>query len=290
MGLSAKNDAVFPATITDGGRELGLTRVVWSSAKETGRKASYAVIYSFGDQVQGVKAPSAIRALYFDRDTDTNVLARLSLIRQIATPSAPSTQTERFFHVSTDASAYPLFAGARLPYSATAPVTSGPGVSDALLASMYYDPALYSVAGAVWDGPKTDKAGVYGRWAVYMLRRTGTEYSAIYGANVSLPDVRVYDGVAYYSADATAVAAAKRADTPTATITAPGHLAPPRRPNQPRHEIWPFVAAAAGALAASGLVVFWYRRRRKKLAESEDSDDEFASDEYHDPDAEGERR
>jgi len=117
-GLSNENDSVFPSTIVEGGRELGRTRVVWSSAKETGRKASYAVTYSFGDQVQGVKAPPRIRALYFDRTTDTNLLATLSFIRQMSQVSEPVTETERFFHVSTNATSYPLFAGACLPFSA----------------------------------------------------------------------------------------------------------------------------------------------------------------------------
>jgi len=117
-GLSAENDSVFPATIVEGGRELGRTRVVWSSAKETGRKATYAVTYSFGDQVQGVKAPPRIRALYFDRTTGTNLLATLSFIRQMTEAADPATETERFFHVSTNATSYPLFAGACLPFSA----------------------------------------------------------------------------------------------------------------------------------------------------------------------------
>ena len=282
-GLSARSDSVFPATIVEGGRELGRTRIVWSTAKESGRKASYAVTYSFGSQVQGVKAPAKIRALYYDRVTQTNVLAMLSFIRQTATPSTPISQTERFFHVSTDATSYPLFAGARLPFSAAIPTFAGGGVSDALLASMYYDPSLYSIIGAAWDGPKIDNDGEYARWAVYSLRRTGTTYSAIYGANVALPDARVYNGVAYYSADPAVVAAAHEATpAPDATGTPPAPRPTPRKPSQPPPGIWPYVAAAAGTLAAAGLVVFWYKRRKKRPA---DAEDEFAPDEYHDPDA-----
>ena len=56
----------------------------------------------------------------------------------------------------------------------------------------------------------------------------------------------------------------------------------PRKPSQPPPGIWPYVAAAAGTLAAAALVVFWYKRRKKRPA---DAEDEFAPDEYHDPDA-----
>jgi hypothetical protein len=118
---------------------------------------------------------------------------------------------------------------------------------------------------------------------VYSLRRTGTTYSAIYGANVALPDARVYNGVAYYSADPAVVAAAHEATpAPDATGTPPAPRPTPRKPSQPPPRIWPYVAAAAGTLAAAGLVVFWYKRRKKRPA---DAEDEFAPDEYHDPDA-----
>lgn len=263
-GLPAENPAVFPATIVEGGREFGLTRVAWSAARETERKASYAVTYAFGAQVQGVKAPSKARALYYDRATNTNVLAPLSRIRQASHKTAPAADTERFFHVSTEANAYPLFAGIRLPYSAKRPVITGAGVNDALLASMYYDPAVYSIIASRWDGPKTSNGGQYGRWAVYTLHRTTTSYSAIYAANVSLPDVRVFDGVAYYSADATAVAAAKASETQTATTGPKPDSANHERAVDPR-SLWPFAAAAA--LAATGAVVFWYRRGKKRVVE-----------------------
>jgi len=275
--LSAENNSVFPMTIVVDGRELTRTRVVWSRAKQTGRKASYAVTYSFGSQVQGVKAPPTVRALYYDRSTSTNVLARLSLIRQISQPSAPATETERFFHVSTYSDVYPLFAGARLPYAADAPGFTGEGVSDALLASMYYDTSVYSVVASRWDGPQTSNADGYGRWAVYTLRRAGTTNSAIYGGDVSLPDVRVYDGTAYYSDDATAVAAAHEASSTTTTT-------PPTKPADKPNQRWPLVVAAAAALAAGGMVAFWYKRRKKRAADDEFDcldpvrDDEFASE------------
>ena len=288
-GLSAKNDSVFPSTIIEGGRELGRTRVVWSSARETGRKASYAVTYSFGNQVQGVKAPPRIRALYFDRTTGTNLLATLSFIRQMTEVADPAMETERFFHVSTDATSYPLFAGARLAFSAKAPATTGAGVSDALLASMYYDPAVYSIVGSAWDGPETDNDGEYGRWAVYSLRRRSTDNSAIYGANVSLPDARVYDGVAYYSADPKVVAAAHEASpSPDVTITTPAHASQKHKPGESPRPIWPYVAAAAAAVASSGLVVFWYRRRKKRAADEDVDEPELSADEYHNPDAKDE--
>lgn len=282
-GLSAENNSVFPMTIVVDGRELARTRVVWSHAKQTGRKSSYAITYSFGSQVQGVKAPSAVRALYYDRTTSTNILARLSLIRQISQPSTPATETERFFHVSTYPDVYPLFAGARLPYAADAPAFTGEGVSDALLASMYYDASVYSVVASRWDGPQTSNANGYGRWAVYTLRRAGTTNSAIYGGDVSLPDVRVYDGTAYYSDDATAVAAAHEASSTTST-TPPAK--PADKPDQRPRRIWPFVVAAAAALAAAGVVAFWYKRRKKRATDDEfDGIDPVGDEEF---DSEGE--
>ncbi len=281
--LPAENNSVFPMTIVVDGRELARTRVVWSRAKQTGRKASYAITYSFGSQVQGVKAPSAVRALYYDRTTSTNILAPLSLIRQISQPSTPATETERFFHVSTYPDVYPLFAGARLRYAADAPAFTGEGVSDALLASMYYDSSVYSVVASRWDGPQTSSADGYGRWAVYTLRRVGTTNSAIYGGDVSLPDVRVYDGKAYYSDDATAVAAAHEASS-TTTTTPP--TKPADKPDQRPRQIWPFVAAAAAVLAAAGMVAFWYKRRKKRAADEEfDGIDQAGDEEF---DSEGE--
>ncbi len=289
-GLAARNDAVFPATIVEGGKELGRTRVVWSSATESGRKANYAVTYSFGNQVQGVKAPSTIRALYYDRVTNTNVLTPLAFIRQTETTSVPATETERFFHVSTHPDDYPLFKGARLPFSAAVPSTTDSDVADALLASMYYDSSIYSIVGAAWDGPMIDSGDGYGRWAVYTLRRTGTEYSAIYSANVSLPDVRVYNGVAYYSADATAVIRAKAIEPSNTTITTSAQPVPHDSAAQPPRDIWPYIAAAAAALAATGLVVFWYRRGKKRALDADEDEDDFAADESHDPGADEEGR
>ena len=281
--LPAENVSVFPMTIVVDGRELTRTRVVWSRAKQTGRKASYAVTYSFGSQVQGVKAPSAARALYYDRTTSTNILAPLSLIRQMSQPSTPATETERFFHMSTYPDVYPLFAGVRLPYTADAPAFTGEGVSDALLASMYYDSSVYSVVASRWDGPQTSSADGYGRWAIYTLRRAGTTNSAIYGGDVSLPDVRVYDGTAYYSDDATAVAAAHEVSF-TTTTTPPTR--PVDKPDQRPRQIWPFVAAVAAALAAAGMVAFWYKRRKKRAADEEfDGIDQAGDEEF---DSEGE--
>jgi hypothetical protein len=271
-GLSAKNDDVFPATVVEGGRELGRTRVVWSAAKESGRKASYAVTYSFGAQVQGVKAPPTIRALYYDRATGTNLLTALGFIRQMAGTAVAATETERFYHVSTNPDLYPLFAGERLPFDAAAPVIVGDGVSDALLASMYYDPSVYSIVGSRWDGSMVATDKQYGRWAVYTLRRKTTSVNAIYGGSVALPDVRVYDGKAYYSADASAVAAAK-ADTSTITSFTPSsHHSPRPTPNP--WPIWPLVAAAATATAGAGLVAFWYRRRKRRAVEQGDGAEE----------------
>ena len=282
-GLSSQNDSVFPATVVVDGIQYGRTRVVWSSSKLSGRKTSYAVTYSFGEQVQGVKAPSTIRALYYDRSTNTNVMARLSFIRQTSSPTAPATKAERFLHVSANPDLYPLFAGARLPFSSAAPDIAGAGVSDALLASMYYDPATYAITGSRWDGPQTVNGKQYGRWAVYTLKRTGMAYSAIYAADVRLPDTRVYDGVAHYSSDATAVAVAIQAATPTATPTATATTTPGKpAPAKPR-SIWPLVAGAAAAIAALGLVVFWYKRRKKRF--DDEDDEEFDEDAFHDPDA-----
>ena len=236
--------------------------------RQTGRKASYAVTYSFGAQVQGVKAPSKVRALYYDRATSTNVLAPLSFIRQSSHKTAPAAETERFFHVSTDANAYPLFAASACRTRRRDRSSRASGVKDALLASMYYDPAVYSIVASRWDGPKTVKGGQYGRWAVYTLHRTTTSYSAIYAANVSLPDVRVYDGVAYYSADATAVAVAKASEAQTGT-SAPTPEDGTHRPTLDPRALWPFAAAAA--LAATGAVVFWYRRGKKRVVEEGDA-------------------
>jgi len=284
--LPTENNSVFPMTIVVDGRELARTRVVWSRAKQTGRKASYAITYSFGSQVQGVKAPSAVRALYYDRTTSTNILAPLSLIRQMSQPSTPATETERFFHVSTYPDVYPLFAGVRLQYAADTPVLTGEGVREALLASMYYDSSVYSVVASRWDGPQTSSADGYGRWAVYTLRRAGTTNSAIYGGDVSLPDVRVYDGTAYYSDDATAVAAAHEASSTTTTTTTTPPTEPADKPDQRPSRIWPLVAAAAAALAAAGIVAFWYKRRKKRATDDEfDGIDPVGDEEF---DSEGE--
>ncbi len=285
-GLARASDSVFPETVVQGGQVFGRTRVKWSSAKEPGRSASYAVAYSWGQQVQGVKAPAYVRALYFDRATQTNVLARLSFIRQTSVASASDLETERFFHVSTEASAYPLFAGKEEPFFSATPVITGPGVSDALLSSMYYDPTLFTIVSATWDGPQTQTAKSFGRWAVYTLRRTGMTYSAIYGADVSLPDVRVFDGVAYYSSEATSVAEAKRAETPTPTVTTtPTVQGVPFKPRPKPRNMWPYVAGAAAAVAALGMVVFWYKRRKKRADGEDDEQEEFDAHEFHDPDA-----
>ena len=148
---------------------------------------------------------------------------------------------------------------------------------------MYYDASVYSVVASRWDGPQTSSADGYGRWAVYALRRAGTTNSAIYGGDVSLPDVRVYDGKAYYSDDATAVAAAHKASSTTSTT-------PPTKPaDKPDHgpsRIWPFAVAAAAALAAAGMVAFWYKRRKKRATDDESDGIEHVRNEEFDTEGE----
>lgn len=271
VGVVAPDDALFPASVETSGTVYMLDGIEWTERVVTGRSAYHEVEYDFGAQVGRVDPPEELEAVYYDSITDVEVASTLGYLRLVsAGASTRGREDEVFVHTSYDTAAYEVSPGVSARFDAPTPLIAGEAVSRALLEALHYDPAVYRIVDAVWNGPARTEGAKTVREASYTVERSAEAQRAVYGGDVALPDTLVYDGVATYRPP-TAVESVRQTAKKTAETAA-----------EDPASLLPFIAAGAvTGTSILGAVVFWRRRRRRAPgdeAESEPDDTEMEAD------------
>lgn len=261
IGVAEPDDALFASSVEESGTVYVLDMIEWTERFERDRSVWHEVEYDFGAQVGQVEPPATLAALYHDGVTGVTVDASLRFERLVsAGASTRGREIEVFVHTSYDTAAYELAPGVSVRFDAPTPQISGVEVSRALLEALHYDPAVYRLVEASWTGPARKAGDKTVREASYTVERVAEVQRAVYGGDVALPDVLVYDGIATYRAPTAAEVVKKGAAEVVETVVDdPASLVP-----------W-IVAGGVAATTALGAIVYWRRRRRRELDEDDTS-------------------
>ncbi len=261
IGVAEPDDALFASSVEESGTAYVLDMIEWTERFERDRSVWHEVEYDFGAQVGQVEPPATLAALYHDKVTRVTVDASLRFERLVsAGASTRGREIEVFVHTSYDTAAYELAPGVSVRFDAPTPQISGVEVSRALLEALHYDPAVYRPVEASWTGLARKDGDKTVREASYTVERVAEFQRAVYGGDVVLPDVLVYDGIATYRAQTAVEAVTRSAAEAVETIADdPGSLVP-----------W-IVAGGVAATTILGAVVYWRRRRRRALNEDDTS-------------------
>ena len=259
IGVAESDDALFAPSVEESGTVYVLDTIEWTERVERDRSVWHEVEYDFGAQVGQVEPPATLAALYHDEVTGVTVDAPLRFERLVsAGASTRGREIEVFVHTSYDTAAYELNPAVSARFDAPTPQISGVEVSQALLKALHYDPAVYRLVEASWTGAARSEGDKTVREASYTVERVAEVQRAVYGGDVALPDVLVYDGVATYRAP-TAVEVVKTATAEVVETVV----------DDPRSLVPWIVAGGVAATTALGAIVYWRRRRRRAL----DADD-----------------
>jgi hypothetical protein len=272
IGVAKPDDALFASSAEESGTVYVLDTIEWTERVERDRSVWHEVEYDFGAQVGKVEPPATLAALYHDRVTGATVDASLRFERLVsAGASTRGREIEVFVHTSYDTAAYELSPAVTARFDALTPQISGAEVAQALLKALHYDPAVYRLVEASWTGTARSEGDKTVREANYTVERVAEVQRAVYGRDVALPDVLVYDGIATYRAPTpTEVVKTATAEVVETVVDDPTSLVP-----------W-IVAGGVAATTALGAIVYWRRRRRRALGEDD------ASSESGDAEMEGE--
>lgn len=253
VGVTAPDDALFPASVETSGGVYMLEGIEWTERVVGDRSAYHEVEYDFGAQVGRVDPPGELEATYYDSVSGVEVACTLDYLRLVsAGASTRGREDEVFIHTSYDTAAYEVSPGVSARFDAPTPLIAGETVSKALLEALHYDPAIYRLVSAAWNGPVRAEGAKTVREASYTVERSAEGQRAVYGGAVALPDTLVYDGVATYRPP-TAVESVIRTAAKTTEAVA--------------DDPFSYLPYAIGGVAAGtsilGAVVFWRRRRRR---------------------------
>jgi len=253
VGVVTPDDALFPASVEETGTVYTLDGIEWTERVVTDRSAYHEVEYDFGAQVGRVDPPAELEATYYDSVSGVEVASTLDYLRLVsAGASTRGREDEIFVHTSYDTAAYEVSPGVSARFDAPTPLIAGEAVSKALLEALHYDPAVYRLVSAAWNGPVRAEGAKTVREASYTVERKAEAQRAVYGGDVALPDTLVYDGVATYRPP-TAVESVIRTAAKTTEAVAEDPFA--------------YLPYAIGGVVAGtsilGAVVFWRRRRRR---------------------------
>lgn len=261
IGVAEPDDALFAPSVEESSTVYMLDTIEWTGRVESDRSVWHEVEYDFGAQVGQVEPPATLAALYHDHVTAVTVDALLGFERLVSGgASTRGWEIEVFVHTSYDTAAYELSPAVLARFDAPTPQISGAEVSQALLKALHYDPAVYRLVEASWTGPTRKDGDKTVREASYTVERVAEVQRAVYGGDVALPDVLVYDGVATYRAPTPAEVVTKAAAEVVETVVDdPTSLVP-----------W-IVAGGVAATTALGAIVYWRRRRRRVLDDDDTS-------------------
>jgi len=253
VGVVAPDDALFPESVETSGTVYMLDGIEWTERVVTDRSAYHEVEYDFGAQVGRVDPPEELAATYYDSVSGVEVASTLGYLRLVsAGASTRGREDEVFIHTSYDTAAYEVSPGVAARFDAPTPLISGEAVSKALLEALHYDPAIYQLVSAAWNGPVRAEGAKTVREASYTVERKAEAQRAVYGGDVALPDTLVYDGVATYRPP-TAVESVLRTAAKTTEAVA----------DDPFSYLPYAIGGTVGGTAILGAVVFWRRRRRR---------------------------
>lgn len=259
IGVAEPDDSLFASSVEESGTVYLLDTIEWTERFERDRSVWHEVEYDFGAQVGQVEPPATLDALYHDRVTGVTVDASLRFERLVsAGASTRGREIEVFIHTSYDTAAYELAPEVSVRFDTSTPQISGVEVSRALLEALHYDPVVYQLVEASWTGPTRKDGDKTVREASYTVERVAEVQQAVYGGDVALSDVLVYDGIATYRAPTAVEAVTKTAAEAVETIADDSASLVP----------W-IVAGGVAATTILGAVFYWRRRRRRAL----DADD-----------------
>ncbi|MDL2225570.1 hypothetical protein LJC20_05170 [Eubacteriales bacterium OttesenSCG-928-M02] len=258
-GLSYKDDSRFPTEFEvdeDGfAGIIPLSEIVYNPRKVTGRSVYHTAEYDYGYQTTIPEPLPKLDALYFDKATRCEVLAPLTYlgIRMVEDWHWEDNFLSEHLYRSIDADTYYLRDRTALSFDTEKPEYVG--IEDRLLSQMRLDPDHYQIIGSRWVDEKTQDGNVYARQAQYIMKRYVSRHVATYGDTIQIPNILVYDAVAYYKGTLEKEIVVGHIYTIKATVSYRGE--------PPVDHTWKW-AAGGGIVAICGLVFFLIRRKRRK--------------------------
>ncbi len=264
-GLPKKDDAVFEDSIEiseDGYKGyLSLKEIIYTDRKVTGRTASHKVEYDYGLQAVKPDPSPTIDVLYYDEETNINVLVTLSFNKLKKTTKSQWKNNiivqQTYRSIFNDE--YLLNDGTRLTFLSDVPQIEG--IEDKILSDMRMDNKNYMIIDSCWTDEAVTKEGITSRLASFTVKRLVTGYKAIYSGRFDIPNMLVYDVTAIYESELTKQVENGTEYTVKAIVTYEEivETAPDMSDAIPI-----LISTSTGIIGLCGLVIFIIKRRKKK--------------------------
>ena len=261
-GIEKDDDSIFEDVVTineDGySGTIPLKEIVYSERIVTGRTASHKVEYDFGLQVEEPTPASELDALYYDEETNCNVLVTLQFqkLKETTKPHWEENIVVENMHRSICEEEYLLNDGTKLSFLESQPIYEG--IEETLLNQMGLSTSTHKITGSEWLSETVTEDRVASRLAGYTVERYVTGYTAIYYGTFDIPDMLVYDATAIYEGQLSKQIETGTKYTVKAIVTYEGVR---EKKNNTAAVI---VGTSSGIIALCGLVVFLKRKKAKK--------------------------
>lgn len=261
-GLPERDDTLFIDSIDvneDGYIGLlNLKEIIYTERKVIGRSASHKTEYDLGLQVTKPKPLTTIDVLYFDEETNVNVLATLSFdkLKETTKPHWENNIHVQQMYRSIYEDEYLLNDETRLSFSSDKPQYES--IEDKILSNMRLDPKSHIVTDSSWVVETSTEEGITSRLADFVIKRYVTGYKAIYSGSFDIPNMLVYDVTAIYESELSKQVSNGTEYTVKAIVI---YEEVPIENNT----ITIVVGTTTGVIGLCGLVFFIIKRRKKKI-------------------------
>ncbi len=239
--------------------EISLKEIIYTERKVTGRTASHKVEYDYGLQVSKPEPLSTIDVLYYDEETNVNVLVTLSFnkLKETTKPYWENNIHVQQIYRSIYEDEYLLIDGTRLSFSSDKPQFKG--LENEILNNMRLNPEKNMITDSSWIGDVSTTDNITSRLASFTVNRYVTGYKAIYSGSFDIPNMLVYDATAIYESELSKAVPNGTEYTVKAIVTyeEANEVIPP-------NNIPVIVGTSTGVVGLCGLIFFIIKRRKKK--------------------------
>ncbi len=261
--LTEQDDTLFECAmeINEDGYigEISLKEIIYTERKVTGRTASHKVEYDYGLQVSKPESLSTIDVLYYDEETNVNVLVTLPFnkLKETTKPYWENNIHVQQTYRSIYEDEYLLIDGTRLSFSSDKPQFEG--MENEILNNMRLSPEKNMITDSSWIGDASIEDDITSRLASFIVNRYVTGYKAIYSGSFDIPNMLVYDATAIYESELSK-------QEPNGTEYTVKAIVTYEEVNEviPKGNIPVIAGTSTGVLGLCGLVFFIIKRRKKK--------------------------
>ncbi len=177
---------------------IGLSDIASEERVITGRTASQVICCNFGYQAQEPKPDNEVKTLYYDEETECDVLVKLPFnrLKILSGPEWKGTVNCECIHRSIYDDVYLLNDGTQLRYDSNKPEFKD--YEYIILTQLGLSVDTHRITDGKWLDDISTNDDLTIRKAEYIIERLETKYQAVYSGSFDIPDMTVLDITAMY--------------------------------------------------------------------------------------------